>query len=371
MLAAKRLATTLIIFLVSWALVFSARKIHGSFGFTDLVQGKPIALQAAMASGGGFTLGSDSLPASSTTLLRQLSGEITQLTDLVNRSLVSIAVRHREIDQEPVIGSGVFISKEGHILTAWSLLQRRGISGAIEVSDQTGRHTAQLIGAAPRDGIAVLQIKRVHPSPALAFGDSTALKDGEMIFSFAPSETTEEQNLVSQGIINARERWFSDHAPVRLHTNAPRAGAPGRPLVNLSGQLVGLGVSHPQVTSTQAVPISFVRDAIQKILNGTTVHNGYVGIECTDLTGYRFKVWDFGGENGCVIDNIVRNSPAAAAGLRADDVILRFNGRPTESSQKLIRTIWNTEPGTSANITLWRNGEELQRSIEVASRPLL
>lgn len=258
-------------------------------------------------------------------------------------------------------GSGVIISKQGHIVTNFHVIDQQR---QVQVTLHNGKkYPAKLIGSDSRLDIAVLQILGLdQPVTLLPFGDSSKVNVGEIVFAvgnpFGLGET------VTQGIISAKERSISDMQRDLFQTDAAiNPGNSGGPLVNIHGEIIGINSSiyskdkeNPSFQGVSfSIPANDVKSTIEQILQKGAPVYGYLGVSVMPT----MVPAGANGGHGVVLAQVAKGSPADVAGLRADDVLVNFNGKPVEGVSQLIRLIQRAPIGSQVTFDVWRNGKLL------------
>ncbi len=314
-------------------------------------------------------------------VLARMNAEYTQLVGGVVPSVVSIDTvgerrerlsylgRTYERTWETTgIGSGVIVTPEGHLITNEHVITE-GTLG-IKVTLHDGRtFPARLIGKDQTLDIAVLKIDGEGPFDALSFGDSDRVQPGEMVFAvgnpFGLGET------VTQGIISAKERSISDRQRDLFQTDAAiNPGNSGGPLVNFQGEIIGINVAiYSPDTENQgfagvgfSIPSNDVMETFRQILERGRPIRGFLGLNGRDLSSRVRYELGYPRGNGVAIDVVVSGSPAEDVGLRADDIIKSYNGRPVRSLTQFITMIQRTKVGQKVTLEVWRDRQELNFS---------
>lgn len=339
--------------------------------------------------------GNSQLTVSEVPNLALLSEEYAKLAAAVLPSVVSINTR--DLGNVPVpnvfnlplvrqalvpgLGSGVFVSKEGHIVTNFHVLKNVALINGVpqlEVVTHDGKkHTAQIIGADEQLDVAILKIEGSSAYPALNFGNSDETRTGQIVFAIGIPFGL--NSTVTQGIISATQRRFTDMTNDLLQTDTViNPGNSGGPLVNILGEIVGINVAiypgDPNVHSWQgvglAIPANDVRDAFEAITTQGSPQGGYLGISLeehpvsvtvTSNPGTQIK--------GAVISSVAPDSPAAKAGLKRGDVVIEFDGHRFEESYQLMRQIRRTRVGETKAFDVVRNERKVEVQITFGPRP--
>jgi serine protease Do len=278
------------------------------------------------------------------------------------------------------MGSGVIVTGDGYVLT-----NNHVIDGAerVQVKLMDGRELdGRVVGADPATDLGVVKIDAANLTPA-RFGDSDKLDVGEWVLAVG-SPFGEFDNTVTAGIISAkgrtglrpgnasdtglgRDERFEDFVQTDAAINP---GNSGGPLVNLDGQVVGI---NSQIASRSggsvgigfSIPTGIARPVMDMIINKGRVERGWLGI-----TMSQWRSGDGGavggnsgaGRAGVIVENVVPGGPASRAGFQKGDVIVKFNGHPTDTVNHLKNLIAFTPPGTDASIDVLRDGKPLALS---------
>ncbi|MEI6535160.1 MAG: trypsin-like peptidase domain-containing protein [Verrucomicrobiaceae bacterium] len=374
----RRIIIALAIFLVAGLFYRHWREGHGGYGLFDLLAGKTSAGQEKFSSPSSPKLTDSDVPG-----LAKLSEESAKLAAAVLPAVVSINTR--TVGKVPVenvfglplyrygvspgLGSGVIVSKEGHVVTNLHVVKD---AAQIKITTNDRKiHDAEIIGVDDQLDIAVLRISDGTSFPALAFASSDEVKVGQVVFAVGnPFGLT---GTVTQGIISATQRRLSDSGNDLLQTDTViNPGNSGGPLVDIHGTIVGINVSiftgDQNIHSWQgvglAIPSNEVRAAFERIMHKGPSIVGFLGIDVSLVSLDRD-----GRVLGAQIDVVGVGSPAAKAGLRPGDVIVKFAGRSIESAKDVIEYIRMTKPGEKVNITFLRDGKFTEISAAIERRP--
>src|SRR3984893_11347662 len=259
------------------------------------------------------------------------------------------------------LGSGVIVSAEGHIITNNHVIDQ---VDQIEVQLSDGRtKKARLVGADATVDLAVLKIDEPGLK-SLKFGDSDSMQAGDFVLAIGNPFGFEE--TVTDGIISSKGRpnrldGFGDY----LQTNAAiNPGNSGGPLVNLRGELIGINTAIISKSGGNqgigfAIPSNSVHSAFETLLKQGRIFHGYLGIQARALPPGTTET------EGVIIDEVVSDSPAAAANLKPGDVIKKFNGRDVKSFPELRSLVSQVEPNKKVEIEVLRNGRTVKVTAEI------
>ncbi|MDB6154296.1 MAG: 2-alkenal reductase [Chthoniobacteraceae bacterium] len=268
------------------------------------------------------------------------------------------------------LGSGVIVSKEGHVLTNAHVIE--GMS-EIMVQLTDGRSVpARLIGEDKQTDIAVLRIDAPRIE-ALPMGNSDELRVGQMVFAIGNPFGLQE--TVTQGIISAKGRSISDSGVEFIQTDAAvNQGNSGGPLLNLRGEIIGinsaiLSESGGWLGISFAIPSNTARRALESIIKVGRIVRPYLGVLMADVTedlAQEFKAPD---TQGAFIHDVVPTSPAAKAGLKPGDIIRRLNGTVIRNSAALREQVAASAVGAKLSLDYLREGVEKNVEVEVVEAP--
>lgn len=262
------------------------------------------------------------------------------------------------------MGTGMLLDRQGHILTNYHVV-RDVDEIRVQLSDKRS-FGAKIVGADRKTDVAVLVLEGSIPRdlPTVELGDSDALEDGHLVMAIgAPFGLTQ---TVTTGVISAKGRsdvGIADYEDF-LQTDAPiNPGNSGGPLINMRGEVVGMNSAIETMVGQYsgvgfAIPSNMIKDMLPTLVKGGQISRGMIGVSIQDVTGELAKQFGLPANKGALIAQVNRNSPAEKAGLKAGDVIVRFNGRGVNGSSQLRNMVAASAPGSKASIVVVRNGRE-------------
>jgi len=259
------------------------------------------------------------------------------------------------------LGSGVIISKDGYILTNNHVIENADTI-YIRTYDNK-RHEAKIIGSDPKTDIAVIKTDAKNLNP-IAIGDSDALRVGEWVIAIGSPLGENLARTVTQGIVSAKGRanvGLADYEDFIQTDAAINPGNSGGPLVNIDGELVGINTAIASRTGGFqgigfAVPSNMARQIMQSLVRSGKVTRGWLGVTIQDVDENIAKGLKLDKAEGVLVGTVLENSPAKAGGLKTGDVILEINGKKLRDTVELRNTIARTSPGTTVQLTVWRDG---------------
>ncbi len=256
------------------------------------------------------------------------------------------------------VGSGFIISADGYVLT-----NAHVIDGADEVyvklTDKR-EFKAKVIGLDKRTDVALVKIEG-NNLPRITVGDSNKIRVGEWVIAIG--SPFDLDNTVTAGIISAKARDNGDYLPLIQTDVAVNPGNSGGPLINMRGEVVGI---NSQIYSRSggymgisfAVPIDEAMRVVEQLKSSGRVSRGRIGVQIAEVTKDVAESLGLPKAQGAQVRRVEPNTPADKAGLKAGDIILKFNGAAIEKSADLPRVVGNTKPGTRSTVTVWRNGAQ-------------
>jgi len=277
------------------------------------------------------------------------------------------------------VGSGFVIDAEkGYVVTNNHVIVGEDPSSPpadeIKVTLQNEKSfTATVVG---RDVLADVAVLKITPSPDLVaanWGDSNAARVGEWVLAIG--EPFALSGTVSAGIISARNRDIGGRYDNYIQTDASiNKGNSGGPLFNMKGEVIGItsliySPSGGSIGLGFAHPSSEVRPIIAQLIQGGKAKRGWLGVAIQSVDQDIADSLGLKNAAGALVSSVQPKSPAAAAGIQPNDVILTFDGKEVQDSRHLPRLVVETPIDHEAQIKLWRDGKELVKSIKVAEMP--
>ena len=331
-----------------------------------------------------------------TTNALQLSEQIYSLTELFDRSefgVVSITViKTNEHGDSTSVGSGFVFDREGHIITNNHVVENaKKIS--VTFIDGTS-YRAEIIGNDPYADIAVIKVDvspdKLHPLP---IGDSSSLKVGEQIaaignpFGLSGSMTS---GIVSQlGRLLPTGVGYS--IPDVIQTDAAiNPGNSGGPLLNMRGQVVGINTAiYSNDGSFSGVGFSIPSNIVLKIIPILIQEGGYqhpwVGISSANITPDLAELLNLEDAKGALIMTVVKDSPAAKAGLRGSsqtatvdgveyiiggDIVLSIDEQEVRKIDDILTHLQREKTiGDTLNLGILRDGKLINIELTLEGRP--
>ncbi|MBD2002769.1 MULTISPECIES: HhoA/HhoB/HtrA family serine endopeptidase [Cyanophyceae] len=278
-------------------------------------------------------------------------------------------------------GSGFIINTDGQILTNAHVVDGADTVNVILKDGRTFK--GKVVGTDPVTDVAVVKIQADN-LPTVRLGNSEQLRPGE--WAIAIGNPLGLDNTVTTGIISATGRSSSqvgvpDKRVNFIQTDAAiNPGNSGGPLLNAKGEVVGINTAI--IRGAQGLGFSIPINTAQRIANQlvTTgrVEHPYLGVQMTTLTpDVRQQINEdansglsVDADRGVLVLRVMRNSPAARAGLRPGDVIQKINGQAIADSETVQQQVEKTQVGSNLQLELRRNGQNLNVPIQTAALPV-
>jgi len=281
---------------------------------------------------------------------------ITTESDRIARDFFGRRVRQHASG----LGSGMIVTDDGYILTNNHVVTNAS-SLFVKLSD--GRTLpAKVVGTDELRDLAVVKIDAKNLTP-VEFGDSDALEIGQWVLAVGSPFGFDQ--TVTAGIVSAKGRGLGitdgdyKDAEEFIQTDAAiNPGNSGGPLINLDGQVVGINSaifsrSGGSVGLGFSIPVNLAQVVYENIIRGGRVDFGYLGIRL---------------DGSLKIAEVIPNSPADHAGLKAGDTVLEYRDKKITSVAQLLRSIQFTPPGARTPITIKRHGKTLNLETTIAAR---
>ncbi len=280
-------------------------------------------------------------------------------------------------------GSGFIVSGDGMIVTNKHVVADTEASYTVFTNDGK-KYDASVLARDPAQDLAVLKIQATG-LPTLPLGDSDAVELGQSVIAIG-NALGEFRNTVSVGVISglARTVTASDRAGgtetiqgVFQTDAAINPGNSGGPLLNLKGQVIAINtaVASGAQNIGFAIPVNRVKRSIQSVETTGEIQTPYLGIRYTLITPALKRSQNLPVDYGALVRGnaegaaVLPNSPAAKAGIRADDIVLSLNNKKITAQTPLGAMINELNVGDVVTLKVLRDGRELTLRVTLAKRP--
>ena len=280
--------------------------------------------------------------------------------------------------REKSLGSGVIVDPKGYIVTNRHVVEKADRIRVRFQDDPPGvQHDAKIIGSDQETDLAVIKVDMDRALPAAKMGNSDSMQVGDWVLAVgSPFGLTE---TVTAGIVSAKGR---DIVPGRqfqtfIQTDAAiNPGNSGGPLVNMSGEVIGINTAILSETNAYAgVGFALPSKTVVEVYNQLTgpehrVSRGSIGI-MFDAVENPAIARVYGSGTGVTVSSVVPGSPADTAGLKVGDTITSVDGKKVTKGTELVADIASRKPGSKVTLNFLRNGKTQDTSVTIADRAKL
>lgn len=310
-----------------------------------------------------------------------VEGSIAEIAEKVSASVVSIVTSTKTTNffgqdyESAAAGTGIIVTSDGYILT-----NKHVINGATSITvvldDGTTYENVELAATDPLNDVAFLKIKDASGLTAATLGDSKTLNVGQQVMAIG-NALGQYQNTVTVGVVSGLGRSITASDGTGYNTEtlsdmiqtdaAINSGNSGGPLVNAAGEVIGINTA----TSTSAenmgfaIPISSVKGMLAQLAETGTAQRTYLGVYAAEITPEVAKAYNLPVNTGAYLYSssaysaIVKDGPAAKAGLKDKDIITKVNGVEVGKAGTLTDLIGEYKPGDTVQLTVIREGNEI------------
>jgi serine protease Do len=282
-----------------------------------------------------------------------------------------------QFDETPSIprqsaGSGVIIDPSGIILTNNHVVAG---DGKITVKLHDGREfVATEVKTDPNTDVAVVRIKANGSLPFAELGNSDKMQIGDWVLALG--QPFGLQDTVTAGIVSAKGRdiGMMRHEEFIQTDAAINPGNSGGPLVNLEGQVIGVNTAISSRSGGFegigfAIPVNVAKWVSDQLVKEGKVHRAYLGVGIQPVDQELADQLGVSTPGGALVTDVQVDSPAAAAGLKSQDVIESFNGTPISNHRQLSAVVGRTPVGKAVPVVVYRDGKEVKLNVIVREAP--
>ncbi len=274
---------------------------------------------------------------------------------------------------ETGLGSGFVVNDDGYVLT-----NNHVVEGAqslqVQLMDEQ-IFDAEVVGADKETDLAVIKLKdapdNLHP---LSFGSSEKLQIGEWVVAVGSPFGLRES--ITSGIVSAKGRQNTGITAYGrfLQTDAAiNPGNSGGPLMNLDGEVVGINTAIVSQTGGYqgvgfAIPADLAKTIMNELIKNGKITRGWLGVSIQDISPDIAKALGLQNREGALVSDVLGGGPAEKAGIERGDVIVKINGEEVNDANDLMNRVALIPPGTSAHVTVLRDGKRVRLEVEVGKR---
>lgn len=291
--------------------------------------------------------------------LQSLSEAMATVVETAGKSIVQVNGRRR------MPASGVVWNADGVIATAHHVVK----SNNVTVHLAEGRTVAaSLIGRDPTTDLALLHAEAEGLQPAN--WDDSQLQVGKLVLALARPGRTVQATL---GVISALGGGWRTGAGGEidryLQTDVLMyPGFSGGPLVNATGQFLGINSSALRRGASLTIPTTTVKRVAEALLAHGHISRGYLGVSTQPVRLPSALRDELGQETGLLIVAVEGDSPAEAGGLVLGDTIVRLDGKTVRHHDDLVSLLTGERVGQKVPVTIVRGGEQQTLTVTIGER---
>jgi len=273
------------------------------------------------------------------------------------------------------IGTGFIVEASGLILTNKHVVSAENARYRVILKDGTDYEVQEI----HRDPFVDLAILKINASslPTVTLGDSSALKVGQTAVAIG-NALGKFSNTVTVGVISGIGRGITASSGLGqsevlddvIQTDAAlNPGNSGGPLLNLSGEVIGINVATTVGAENIgfAIPVNAVKTVLADFRVRGRIVRPFLGVEYVIVTEDISVLREL--PQGAFIQRVVDGTPAAAAGLKAGDIIVKVDGQDINEKNTLAQMIRRHQVGDKLRLTIDRNGQQLELTAELGEAP--
>lgn len=265
-------------------------------------------------------------------------------------------------------GSGFVISPDGYIVTNNHVVENA--TKVTVVFDNGDEQVAKIIGTDPRTDLAVVKIDETN-LPFVSF-ETTPSRIGDWVV--AVGNPFGLGGTVTAGVISAKGRDIggSNYGDFLQIDAAVNKGNSGGPTFNIKGEVVGVNTAiyspnGGNVGIAFAIPAATVKQIVNQLIDTGTVTRGFLGVSIQDVTHDIANGVGLEHAKGAIVRETTKDSPAGKAGVKSGDIVTAVDGDAIDDALDLSRTIAGKAPGSTVELTIWRDGAQTKVSVELGT----
>ena len=293
-------------------------------------------------------------------------------SELLNGTIGDSDILSASPSTHVALGSGFILDEEGYILTNGHVIENASEITVI-LHDNTPL-AAVLVGTDKKTDLALIKVDTNHKLTPVKFGDSDKIRVGDWILAIGNPFGL--GGSVTAGIVSAKSRDIASGPYDNfIQTDASiNQGSSGGPMFNLQGEVIGINTAIFSTTGGSmgigfAIPANQAHFVIKQLKEHGKVTRGWIGIKIQPHADDIAKSLDLKGKPGIIISGVTEGSPAKQVGIEAGDIMLSVNNQPTGNTQSFSRLIAESPIGSEIAVSLWRNGQILNKRIKILPMP--
>lgn len=271
--------------------------------------------------------------------------------------------------KEKNLGSGFIISKDGYILTNNHVVDDADTI-KIRLSNEK-EYTGKIIGKDEKTDVALIKVETKENLPYVVLGDSDSLEVAEWVMAIGNPFGLE--HTVTVGVVSAKGRVIGAGPYDNfIQTDASiNPGNSGGPLVNTRGEVIGINTAIVAQANGIgfAIPSNMAKEILPQLKEKGRVIRGWLGVMVQKVTPELAQTFGLPEGRGALVAQVQEGSPAAAAGIKKGDIIVKFNGRDIKDMDALPRLVAGTPIGKKASVVIFREGKESTVNVTLGEMP--
>lgn len=273
------------------------------------------------------------------------------------------------------LGSGFVIHQDGYIVTNNHVVEK-STKISVRFKDDKKSYEAEIVGQDPKSDIALLKLKDKKKVQPVFLGNSDEVETGDWVIAIG--NPFQLGHTATVGIVSAKSRKVGGVYDDYIQTDASiNPGNSGGPLFNARGDVIGMNTaifSPGRAGSSTgfnigigfAIPINVVKDIIKQLYNDGKVTRGWLGVYIQPISEDIAQALKLEDTKGALVAKVIKDGPAARAGIMLRDVILSFNGKQVEENDDLPRMVAQTPIGEVVEVELLRGDKKRTVKVKIA-----
>lgn len=292
------------------------------------------------------------------------------VVNIYSQQYIDSSIDNKQHLQPTGLGSGIIVDKKGYILTNYHVVSK---ADQILIALQDGRlFSATIVGSDVITDLAVLQIDGSN-LPVIPQNSNYTPLVGDVVLAIGNPYNLGQ--TITQGIISAtgRNGMSSSGRQDFLQTDAAiNEGNSGGALINSRGELVGINTSEFYATRQNvssgisfAIPYQLSQKIMKSLISDGRVIRGSLGLVAENLDPLLARLWGLKSQNSIIIKKVNSTGPAAMAGVKVNDILLKINNSPVKNLVSAMDRVAEIKPGSKTTLTLLRKGKEIQLPVVI------
>ena len=322
-----------------------------------------------------------------------VSGVSDQVTNLAERlaivetevsgAIFDASVAYRKVSPatvritngQTVIGSGFIYDAQGHVVTAYHVVE--DLASIVVITGDGRLFNATVTGYSQPSDVAVLKLASDPTIPPVVLGDSSRMQIGQPVIAIG--SPLDIRDTLTAGVISQVNRYTNygtedNWVPNLLQFDAPvNPGNSGGPLANGAGEVVGIVVARINAGEGDGIYYAVASNKVKRVAEAVIADGSFpypwIGVTITDLTPNDAESRGLETTYGVRVSGVDSSGPAQAGGVRSGDIIVAIEGAPVRDTGELTSYLGeNLSPGDEAVIEVLRGNERLELTVVIGSR---